>query len=394
MAQPIDELMSCTLNAQANAPPSAALPFVGSLPRLPVSRLAPIPTEVLDTGTLSIPISCESPPAWRRVSPTTRATPYPTSYSAGYAQPTYVRVESMNDPVSIQSGHDASDVSSALAVSNAATSRQLNVVAPEPPKSRPRHTRSERIDLLWADASARTHLETAKLIPPPSTERSLEQRLVDEEPPETSDELLRALGRGELFSAPEALAAYEGALDAHRPRTLALVAGQLEMSFDPIEALRATLGVATPFVPGNERLKEACAAASEALSANAGLLPGVAASHKKRVEEALRQAVRGATDSIEAVVDHALIEARSFARRRVFGGTFVRATLTHRGGRESVTVYIPEAALEELPLLRTFPVSLAVEVRPPQDGNEPYEVAYRALALGRVVEIGYGRGRC
>lgn len=361
MAQPIDELMSCTLNAEANAPPSVALPFVGSVRPAAPSRLAP----------------------------------YPTSYASGYAQPTYVRVESMNEPSSIQPGHDPSDVSSALAVSNAAICRQPEAVLPDAPRSRPRYSRSERIDLLWSDSSAKSSLETAGLMPASRSERSLEQRLVDDTPAETSDasDLLRALGRGQLSSAPEALVAYESALDAHRPRTLALVAGQLELAFDPIEALRATLGVATPFLPGNDRLRDACVAANEALAANASLLPGVAGSHKKRVEDALRHALRGASDSIEAVVEHALIESRSFAKRKVFGGCFVRANLVHRGGRECVTAYVPEAALEELPLLRTFPVSLAVEVRPAQDASEPYEVVYRTLALGRVVEIGHGRGR-
>ena len=191
---------------------------------------------------------------------------------------------------------------------------------------------------------------------------------------------------------------YEETLDRGADRLLCLVRGELTLSFEPIDAVRATLAVVTPFL-ADTRLKEAYDAAQEALRATGGLAPAIAASHKERLDEAMRAASRNSYPAMESLIERSLIEERAFSRRKVFGGSFVRGLLqpsnrsalpAHASG--GVPVYVPDAGAESLPLMRSVPVRLIAEVRPTQDAVESHPLALRVVALGRVVDLG-PRGR-
>ncbi len=110
----------------------------------------------------------------------------------------------------------------------------------------------------------------------------------------------------------------------------------------------------------------------------------------------MKAALRTSYPTIEGIVDRALIEERAFARRKVFGGSFVRALLqaSARGAATSASVptYLPSEAAEALPLMRVVPVRLIVEVRPVQDAVESHPLSLRVVALARVVDLAT-RGR-
>jgi hypothetical protein len=203
------------------------------------------------------------------------------------------------------------------------------------------------------------------------------------------------LADGKPMSIEDITRRYEEALDRGGERLFCLAGGELTLSFEPVDALRVTLSVVTPLL-GDARLKEAYDAAQEALRTGTSIAPAIALSHKQRIDEATKAALRGSLDpaesAIESVVERALLEDRAFARCRVFAGSFVRCSLgvgsSRSGSPVPVPVYLPEAGARELPLMRVAPMRLVVEVRPSQDAAEPHPLALRALALARVVELG------
>jgi hypothetical protein len=260
----------------------------------------------------------------------------------------------------------------------------------------------ERVDYLWHDESAEDDILRALALKRPET------------PGEDGDEWLtpatasaarsaetagvrEILSRREPRSHEGLAAAYEEALDEGAERFHALVRGEIALSFEPVEHLRVTLSVVTPLL-ADARLKDAYDAAQEALRTTGGVASAVAMSHKERVDEALRAAARGSFPAFESVIDRALVEGRAFCRRRVFGATFVRGLLLGaprsgpQPGPTGIPIYLPDAAADTLPLMRSTLVRAVVEVRPAQDAVEAHALGLRVVALARVVDLSHRRG--
>lgn len=161
-------------------------------------------------------------------------------------------------------------------------------------------------------------------------------------------------------------------------RCTALVAGNLELVLDASEALRATLGAITPYLRADGPLKDAYEAAAQALSTASASSQRIAASHKQRIDELLAQRTRNRA-AIDALVEQAVVETRSLARRPVFGASHWKASL------DGIATYLPEAAGWELPLLRSFEARVWVELRPAQESDDGQAISYRVRAIARVV---------
>jgi hypothetical protein len=163
---------------------------------------------------------------------------------------------------------------------------------------------------------------------------------------------------------------------------LVLVGGELRPTFDEIEMLRTTVGVAQPIAGGDKKVLGAIALAQEALGTSIGPRPDAAIGLAKQIE--------GATASLSlppryvaAQVERALLEGRKLKRRTLLGAARIRAEISIGG--ETLPIYLPDSIAGSLPLLPAFPVIALCEARPREDGGEQQAEALFPVALGRVL---------
>ncbi len=169
---------------------------------------------------------------------------------------------------------------------------------------------------------------------------------------------------------------------------LVFCAGEIVMTFDEVERLKATVTTVTPLSAGDENLKASLQIAKDFLALpNLSSAPSVAEGLVKRIQDTFASVKRAVpADYVEIQTERALLEQRHYQKRKVFGGKYLRGLLVLGGGKEGVPVYLPEGLGEELPMFVRFRVRLIAEVRTTEDQYETHPAALRVLALGRVVE--------
>ena len=217
----------------------------------------------------------------------------------------------------------------------------------------------------------------------------LEDPAFAKDPAEVEDrrEIFEILARGAPAIAIEINEALVAAVrdDGKLVPPLLLASGELQLPFDEIETLRATVTTVTPLAGNDENLRASIDIARQFL-AIPGLVtaPAVAEGLTARIREAWGQGKRVvAPGYLDAQTERALTEQRHYQRRTVFGGTHLRALL-HAGGTVPIPTYLPEVAAKVLPLYPRFKVRLVVEVHLQIDPYETHQAALRGLALARV----------
>ncbi|MDC3956944.1 DUF2169 domain-containing protein [Polyangium jinanense] len=169
---------------------------------------------------------------------------------------------------------------------------------------------------------------------------------------------------------------------------LVLVAGELVLLFDELEALKATVTMASPSAAGDKKLRETLDAVSDVLKtpglcSASGLTEGLG----RQVEEAFApsaQRQRLPSDWLSTGRTRLLLSGRHYQRRLLRGGGWVRGHIRLNGG-SVVTTYLPDALANELPLLQTMQVRLIAELDGPQEMGESGKVALFAIAGGLVI---------
>jgi hypothetical protein len=217
----------------------------------------------------------------------------------------------------------------------------------------------------------------------------LEDPAFAKDPSEVEDrrEIFEILARGAPAIAIEINEALVAAVrdDGKLVSPLLLAAGELQLPFDEIETLRATVTTVTPLAGNDENLRASIDIAKQFL-AIPGLTtaPAVAEGLTARIREAWNQGKRVvAPGYLDAQTERALTEQRHYQRRTVFGGTHLRALL-HCGGQTPIPTYLRESVAKVLPLYARFKVRLVVEVHLQIDPYETHQAALRGLALARV----------
>lgn len=165
-----------------------------------------------------------------------------------------------------------------------------------------------------------------------------------------------------------------------------LLEGRFELTFDVVDWLRTAVRIAKPLMGSDIHLGEAIARAEAHLT-----IPGIQsctgllAELRTRLESAFAAMPGGWSRALLATCcERALLEERQFARRRILGGTWLRAALSRSGaGGEEVAAYLPDSMVASLPLLASHEARVLASVVPRQDALEPREQALRVLALGR-----------
>jgi hypothetical protein len=391
-----DAALPFVSNAAAE-PPSAPRPSASVVPPwLEAKTAAPVVSEM--GGETLLPGALRVPARWPRAEPTA-SVPAPTPPPRRSDPPPPLSSQPPQPPLVMPPPLAAPAVVPIAKLVTSAPPLPVPEPAVTPPAERPPAARAqpgEVIDLIWFDPAtpdrARVHLPwqelIAKLRPvPPAPER-------DEEVPEPPPEVV---ARGDVFAVvtdadptslddlDQCLAAATSPRGAFEP-ALALVTGELELTFDDLETLKATLAAVAPFSAGpDKKLKDAFDAAGEALKSPFLQTTGRAVeSLVTRLRETFAQGSWNLPAGwLDQQVERALVEQRRYQKRGVLGETWIRALLGPRGA--AVPTYLPEALAPRLPLYARFPARLVVEVHLQQDGYESHPAALRALALARVV---------
>lgn len=169
---------------------------------------------------------------------------------------------------------------------------------------------------------------------------------------------------------------------------LELVEGELTLSFDAVETLKALISTATPHAPGDEALTIALANAEKFLATSGvSCAPAVAQAQSGTIREALAQGKKGRAEVVNEQVARALLEQRHYDKRKVLGGAQLRGLLYIAGETHPVVTYLPASIAEDLPLAARFHARVIVLVHPAVDEREVEPVALQAAALGRIVNV-------
>ena len=283
---------------------------------------------------------------------------------------------------------------SAPAPAPAPASPRVPVASPR--ASSPKVEPEGAIQLVFHDAASmprirrtprwRTLLLDLEKRPP---DPDLEDPAFAKDPSEVEDrrEIFEILARGAPTIAIEINEALVAAVrdDGKMIPPLLLASGELQLPFDEIETLRATVTTVTPLAGNDESLRASIDIAKQFL-AIPGLTtaPAVAEGLTARIREAWNQGKRMvAPGYLDAQTERALTEQRHYQRRTVFGGAHLRALL-HCGGSSPIPTYLRESVAKVLPLYSRFKVRVVVEVHLQIDPYETNQAALRGLALARV----------
>ena len=217
----------------------------------------------------------------------------------------------------------------------------------------------------------------------------LEDPAFAKDPADVEDrrEIFEILARGTPAIAAEVNEALIAAVreDGKLVPPLLLVGGELQLPFDEIETLRATVTTVTPLAGNDENLRASIEVARQFLAIpGLATAPAVAEGLTTRIRDAWNQGKRMvAPGYLDAQTERVLTEQRHYQRRTVFGGPHLRALL-HAGGPNPIPTYLPESAAKVLPLYPRFKARVVVEVHLQIDPYETHQAALRGVALARV----------
>jgi hypothetical protein len=282
--------------------------------------------------------------------------------------------------------------------------------APRPTASPVRADPVDAIELIWFDPEVvprvRRKAEWRPLLD--ALERKAPDPVLDD-PAFASDptfvedrrEVFEVLANAAPMSADGLDAALGACLreDGKFAPSVELAAGELELPFDELAWLRATLTTVAPLVGADEALKSAVLAAKDFLTMP-GLMsaPAVADGLTKRIEDAFTQGKRVVPAGyLEAQRERALLENRAYQRRAVFGAKHLRGLIrpgtvesaaklgrAPAGNAVMVPAYIPDEVAELLPMFARFRVRVIAELRLAVDRYESHAGALRVLAIARL----------
>lgn len=166
---------------------------------------------------------------------------------------------------------------------------------------------------------------------------------------------------------------------------LVAVTGELEMLFEELDVLKATVAAVTPLAASDKRLKDAVDAVYEMMKTPwLQSAPSVIEGLTVQVREAFSATRRSLPpEYLEAHVERMLLAHRSYQRRTLWGQGRLKGLLSGPSAREAVPVYLPEG-IRDLPAFTRMRVRMLAEVRGQVEaGYGPW--ALRVVAMGRVV---------
>jgi hypothetical protein len=324
-----------------------------------------------------------------------RGAPLPLAETRVSQAPIPVMAAPAAVPVTPPPRHDSSAAFGGVAAASDAAVVALPRTAVEPTRTvAARPPSAEYLDLLWFDAAAADRIKrqadwrTLLRDAPISTEWVVgDEASSSRDGPRPERDVRRALARIDAVSSDGLPLLMADAVDEDGvlDRPICVIAGELLLSFDPLECLRIMIGAATHFAAADKKLKEVVDAASEVVAAEhpvpAALIEGLT----MRLRQTFASVMRGVPpDALDSTAERALLAGRKYLRRTVLGGEHVCAEV-YGDGAAPVSTYLPASLAETLPLFRRLRVRLLAEPHPPQDPSDAGSVVLKVLALARVV---------
>lgn len=283
----------------------------------------------------------------------------------------------------------------------AAAPEQVIAAAAPVPDAAPASLVREAVKLLWFDPECltgiRNHPRWRALLAELDLKRSSTVRDDSDRDgqgggdPRKKDraEVFEVLVRGEPAGAADLDRAFVEAMDedGRFEPPLVLVSGDLELPFDELELLRATVTMASPLVLADKKLKDTLDGVNEVLKIpglhSAG---GIADGLTRRVEEAfapVRDRQKLPADYLETGRTRMLVAQRHYQRRTLWGTAWLRGLLRPTGGG-AVVAYVPEVLANTLPQVQVMRVKVVGEVDSWQELGDVGS-ALRVAALGLSV---------
>ncbi len=172
-------------------------------------------------------------------------------------------------------------------------------------------------------------------------------------------------------------------LDGSFVAPLALVAGTLDLTFDELEILKATVTTVTPFTGGDKGLKDVVDSVNDLLQT-----PWLAGSTSVADDPPERGILPGQTGLAPGLPrgPHraTLAGAAPLSTKDDVRSHLPPRPATQAGASEPIPVYLPEGLARDLPLYQRFPARLLAEVHLQQDQFEIHPSALKAPAVARV----------
>jgi hypothetical protein len=417
--------------------PLGGLPFQGASPAPPHPPGGPPPPPPvrlsLSENAVDLPFS-RTPPAPAmppRVSPTPFGPPAPSLsaprpvVSSPWASSAAGGGEVARNPIEMGAGAGSGAAAAASSVedvgrggavgaSNAAAAASVPWSLPKrdfravlsAPEVGGEEQAQEMLQLLWFDPDSVARIRRVSRwkkvldeLERASLDRDLDEAGGGDEPWEVEDrrEVRAVLTRGDTTDATGVREALGKAIqkDGSFVAPLVLLAGDLELPLDELEALKAAVTTASPLVtPADEGLKASVEIAKDFLR-TPGLMaaPSVSEGLTTRIREAFVREKKGLpADYLDAQMERVLLAGRHYQKREVLGGTYLRCLLWLSGEQGAHLGYLPADVAKKLPMFRRFRGRVIAEVHPAQDQYEVQGKALRVVALGRRGGAGVGAG--
>lgn len=256
----------------------------------------------------------------------------------------------------------------------------------------------EMLQLLWYDPESIARMRRVPAWKKVFEElerspRSREIEIVDgaREPWEIEDrqEVFQVLAKAPRTDGKGVEEALEGAIgeDGKFVPPMVLLAGEIEMPFDELEALKAAMSTAAPLVTAaDEGLKAAVGVAKDFVQMpGLSAAPAVCEGLTTRIRDAFSREKKGLpADYLEQQMERVLLGGRHYQRREVFGGRFLRCLIWLPGEKGAIVGYLPEEVGKKVPMWRRWRGRVVAEVHPQQDQFEGRGRALRVAAVGRA----------
>ncbi|NUP05552.1 MAG: DUF2169 domain-containing protein [Polyangiaceae bacterium] len=210
----------------------------------------------------------------------------------------------------------------------------------------------------------------------------------EKDPDQERLRLLKLLCTVEPIMSGELRYAYEDRLAASSIYELPLILaeGDLEPAFDEVETLKLMLAATSPLGVNDKKLGGLVKVANEMLASSWPPTGESALGLARQLEQAAKELALPPR-YLTQQVDRALLEARHFKKRSVFGGTHLRADFIIPRADGHLPLYVDENVIPKLPLLGSIRVIALGELRPQEDSAESHPDAFVALALARRVDV-------
>lgn len=252
--------------------------------------------------------------------------------------------------------------------------------------------RSEHTQLIWYEPGSveRVRAYFSDLIDELDfVEPDPKRDLASDDPAEAKahHHCLGVLSRGRPGGARSLHEAFDDAsADGAFVAPIVLLEGDLRPCFDAVAEVERLVALLEPLALGDDKLQGELEQVGKLLDSSYSLrVGGTAERVSRQLEQLFTPKHRAAVEGIGDKVQRLLLEDRAFARRKVFGASQLRATLTCSDTDDPVVAYLPEEIGEQLPLFASFRSRVLAEVHPRQDAAERHPLALSVVAVGRLV---------